>query len=58
MVKRIVLALALLAWLPLHAQVPVAPCGVKISPFLLPALSYHEPPIVNTWPVESSVSPS
>src|SRR5215472_6413134 len=37
-------------------QLPVAPLGVKISPFLLPAPSYHEPPSVSTWPVESGVS--
>src|SRR5258707_6804927 len=29
-------------------QLPVAPLEVNISPFLLPAESYHEPPSVRT----------
>src|SRR5215831_11285852 len=37
-------------------QLPVVPLGVNISPFLLPAESYHEPPSVSTWPVERRVS--
>src|SRR5262249_15503893 len=37
-------------------QLPVAPLGGNISPFLLPAPSYHEPPSVSTWPVDRRVS--
>ena len=39
-------------------HVPVVPLGVKSSPSLEPALSCQEPPRVNTWPVDRSVSPS
>jgi len=37
-------------------QLPVAPLGVAISPFLSPAESYHEPPSVSTLPFDRVVS--